>query len=99
MCECVCVKQTPKYTTAALFIEGRVTMWLADVPQAWSKFTAVSKLKVQKFNTRSHIRWLVGYAVSERQPKKKKEKNHTKHRLNKAKECAEAVVAAFFTRR
>lgn len=71
-------------------------MWLADVPQAWSKVTVVLKFKVHKFNTSNHIRWLVGYAASEIQ--KKNPKKHTKHRLKKAKECAEAVVSACFTR-
>lgn len=62
-------------------------MWLADVPQAWSKFTVVSEFKVHKFNTCNHIRWLVGCAA---------EKKIYRHRLNKAKECAEAVVPFFF---
>lgn len=44
-------------------------MWLADVPQAWSKVTVVLKFKVHKFNTSNHIRWLVGYAASEIQQK------------------------------
>lgn len=61
---CVSAVNTQIYYNSIVF-EGRVTMWLADFPQYWSKFSVVSKLTVHKFNTSNHMRRLVGCAASE----------------------------------
>lgn len=92
-CVWVCVEQTPKYTTTVLFIEGKVTMWLADVLQAWSKFTVVSKFKVHKFNTSNHIRWLMGYA-GETQHKKTQQTYQAQ--VKRSQEMCRSCCLSFF---